>query len=239
MTPKELIDFENEVCELYKQGKIKSPVHLNGSKDLIQEKELIKIFREIKKTDWVFTTYRSHYHALLKGISKKWLKQWILKNKSIHVMNKEHKIVSSAIVGGTLSQALGVAMAIKRDYPYGTNREEIEEIKKSYIPHVWCFIGDMAASLGVFNDCLTYSINNKLPITFIIENNELSTDTPSNEAWNIDKESFNKWFKNLTVFTKYIKYYEYKRTHPHYGILGKDGKRVIVNFEDKQEEIKT
>jgi len=104
MNADNLRSFEEWCIGKFYQGKIKSPLHLSGG----NEEELIKIFKyhEIKKEDWVFTTYRSHYHALLKGIPREWLEKWVLENKSIHVMNSEYKVFSSAIVGGTLPIAL-------------------------------------------------------------------------------------------------------------------------------------
>ena len=77
MNKQQLIDFENWVVETYKAGKLRSPVHLSGSQDGKLEDFLIKIFKKIKPNDWVFSTYRSHYHALLKGIQEQWLKDWI------------------------------------------------------------------------------------------------------------------------------------------------------------------
>ncbi len=198
MDKQELIDFEKWCKQTYLDGKLRSPLHLSGG----NEEELIAIFKHIKPNDWVFTTYRSHYHALLKGVDPEWLKQWILDNKSIHVMSKEHKIITSAIVGGTLPQAVGCAMAIKR-----RNGKE----------KVWAFCGDMTASLGVFQDCHVYAIDNYLPITFVIEDNGLSTDTPTGEAWGCGVEEMDLWFQQLKELPK-IKYYKYKRVYPHYGV---------------------
>ena len=62
----ELIEFEQEIKKIYESGKIKAPIHLSGN----NEDQLIKIFKKIKKNDWVFSTWRNHYHALLKGIPK-------------------------------------------------------------------------------------------------------------------------------------------------------------------------
>ena len=63
ITKKELIDFELDIKKVYESGKIKAPIHLSGN----NESELIKIFKKIHKNDWVFSTWRNHYHALLKG----------------------------------------------------------------------------------------------------------------------------------------------------------------------------
>lgn len=214
-TKEELIAFEEEVIQMYKDGKLRSPIHLSRG----NEEELIEIFKQIKPNDWVFSTYRSHYHALLKGISEDWLKNWILNNKSIHVMNKQHKFWTSAIVGGCIPIALGVAMAIKRDYPYGTQTKEIEEIKKPYIPHVWIFVGDMTSMTGGFWEAWNYACNHDLPITFVVEDNGLSTDTPTKEVWNTEGLVFEGDSERVdySQIDKKLIYYKYKRGLPHYG----------------------
>lgn len=148
------------------------------------------IFKKINPEDWVFCTYRSHYHSLLKGVNKEWLKQWILDNKSIHVMNAKHKIVTSAIVGGTLSQAVGAALAIKLK---GEQRR------------VWAFCGDACAEIGVFHEMTKFARRNSLPITFIVEDNKFSTDTLTQESWGQQDGGPN------------IIRFNYSRVLPHYG----------------------
>jgi len=221
MNKEDLIEFEDEVVSRFLNGEIKSPCHLSGG----NEEQLIGIFDKsnIKPNDWVLTTYRSHYHALLKGMPKEELMKKILENKSMHIMSKEYKIVSTAIVCGTIPQAVGVAMAIKRK---GEDRK------------VWCFLGDMASTMGVFYECYKYSCNNDLPITFVIEDNSLSTDTPTRKAWGelgeyqFDKDcEFGKYYQ----FKRYpnLIYYKYKRVFPHYGISerGHPEKRLFVDFD--------
>jgi len=217
ITKEELISFENWVVDTFNDGQLKSPVHLSGG----NETELIEIFKQIKPTDWVFSTYRSHYHALLHGISEQWLKEWILDNKSIHVMNKEHKFITSAIVGGTLPIALGVAMAIQRNYPDEYIERETLLVKNhlnsAISPHVWCFVGDMTAESGEFIHCWKYALHYDLPITFIIEDNGLSTDTKTQEVWG---KKNSEWLWASSYFPKEndkIIYYQYKRVWPHYG----------------------
>ena len=63
----DLINFEKEIVSIYEKGLIKAPIHLSGNNEDI----LIKIFKKIDiKNDWVFSNWRNHYHALLKGINK-------------------------------------------------------------------------------------------------------------------------------------------------------------------------
>jgi len=184
----ELIHFENKIIESWEVGKIRGPIHLSNG----NEAQLIEIFKRIKTTDWVFSTWRSHYHALLKGISPKWIENEILDGKSITICKFDEKFYSSAIVGGTLSIALGVAKSIKMDN--GTDR-------------VWCFIGDMSFESGLFYETYKYARNFELPLYFVVEDNGVSTNTPTQVTWNnIKKEVPND-----------VIYYEYTSNFPHYG----------------------
>lgn len=158
MTKEDLIAFETDIADLFEQGKIHAPVHLHGG----NEDDLIEIFKNIKSTDWVFSTHRSHYHALLKGIPPEWLKEEILAGHSITLNNAEYKFFSSAIVGGILPIAVGVVMTGQT---------------------VWVFCGDMASETGIFHECLKYSIGHNLPIHFVVEDNGFSVDTPTGKVW--------------------------------------------------------
>lgn len=187
MNKKDLIEFEDQIKALYENKKIKAPIHLSGN----NEEQLIKIFKKIKKTDWVFSNWRSHYHALLHGISKKNLLEQIINGKSMSICSKERKFYSSSIVGGTLPIALGVAMANK--------------IKKNN-EKVWVFIGDMTYETGVFYECHKYSIQNNLDIFFVVEDNNMSTNTPTSKIW----------YKKKATQKNVIKY-KYNRKFPHHG----------------------
>ena len=187
ITKNQLIKFSKEIKKIYESGKIRAPIHLSGN----NESQLIKIFKKVNKNDWVFSTWRNHYHALLKGIDKKWLKKKILQGKSMGIINKKKKFYSSAIVGGILPIALGVAIAIK---------------KKKKKNKVWVFIGDMTYETGIFHEVFKYSKNFKLPIKFVIEDNGLSTNTPTKVAWG-----------SKQTIEKGLIYYKYKRKYPHHG----------------------
>lgn len=186
----DLISFEEDIKKIYEAGKIKAPIHLSGN----NEEQLIKIFKKIKKNDWVFSTWRNHYHALLKGIPKEWLKKEIIAGRSMGINNIKYKFYSSAIVGGILPIALGVAQSIK--------------LKKQKFM-VWVFIGDMTFETGTFHECYKFSKNFKLPIKFVIEDNNMSTNSPTNKVWK----------KKSKVPNDVLKY-SYKRKYPHHGTGG-------------------
>ena len=77
--------FSNEFKSIYEKGKIRAPIHLSGN----NENQLINIFKNVKKQDWVFSTWRSHYHAILHGIDPIWLKNEIIKGRSMGIINKK------------------------------------------------------------------------------------------------------------------------------------------------------
>lgn len=186
-TPKTLIEFENLIVKHWEEGKIRGPIHLSNG----NEEQLIEVFSRIKVTDWVFSTWRSHYHALLKGVCPVWIEEEILKGKSITLCNMDEKFYSSAIVGGTLSIALGVAMGLKQ---------------KGSDEKVWCFIGDMSFESGIFYEVHKYARNFDLPLYFVVEDNDVSTYTPTEATWNTKRE-----------IPSDVIYYKYKSKFPHYG----------------------
>lgn len=188
LSAEELIEFEDEIKELYLDAKIRAPVHFSKG----NEEHLIEIFKRINKDDWVFSTHRSHYHALLKGIPVAKVRQDILDKKSIHLNSREYKFFTSAIVGGILPIALGVAMGIKR---------------KSSSEKVWIFVGDMCAEMGVFHECIKYAKGHNLPINFVVEDNGLSVETPTQEVWKCSEGDDCKVLR-----------YKYFREYPHHGI---------------------
>jgi pyruvate dehydrogenase E1 component alpha subunit len=186
-TSETLIEFENLIVKHWEEGKIRGPIHLSNG----NEEQLIEIFSRIKTSDWVFSTWRSHYHALLKGVSTKWIEEEILKGKSITLCNIDDKFYSSAIVGGTLSIALGVAMGIKQ---------------KGSDEKVWVFVGDMSFESGIFYEVHKYARNFDLPLYFVVEDNDVSTYTPTEATWNKKRE-----------IPSDVIYYKYKSKFPHYG----------------------
>lgn len=184
----DLIDFEDDIISHWENGEIRGPIHLsNGNED-----QLIKVFQKIGIDDYVFSTWRSHYHALLHGVEPSVLKQKILDGKSITIVDKDSKFYSSAIVTGTLPIALGVAKSIK----YNGGDEK-----------VWVFLGDMAFESGIFYEVHKYARNYELPLYFVVEDNGVSTNTPTLDTWNgIQRD-----------IPEDVIYYQYKSKYPHYG----------------------
>jgi pyruvate dehydrogenase E1 component alpha subunit len=210
-TRESLIAFEDKVKDEFIAGNISAPVHLSKG----NEDRLIKIFEQIADEDYVFSTWRSHYHALLKGVDPDWLFKDIMNGNSITIQAPLKNFYTSAIVGGISPIAIGVAMGIARS--------------KSG-QHVWCFVGDMGSETGVFHESLRYAIGHRLPITFIIEDNGLSITTDTKETWgkvtfrksiDIDEVENDPLLKDIDIFgalkDSNVVRYEYEREYPHVG----------------------
>ena len=164
MTAEELIAFEADIAREYDAGHIRAPVHLAGG----DAERLLEIFSEWREGDYTFSTWRSHWHALLSGVPAEKVRAAIMAGRSITLCFPEHRFYSSAIVAGCCPIALGVAMRLKM-----TGAKE----------RVWCCIGDMAAETGLFYECAKYAGFRDLPIRWIIEDNGLSVCTDTRDAW--------------------------------------------------------
>lgn len=185
MTKEDLIAFETDVAERFNRGEIPYPVHLSHG----NEDALIEVFQDVRPDDWVFSTWRNHYHALLHGIPPEKVMSAILAGRSIALCFPEHRFFSSAIVGGCLPIAVGVAMGVKRQpksysihftAPDGDRITHIKEVRKS---KVWVFVGDMASMTGAFHEATEYAWRHDLPLNVVVEDNGLSVCTPTREAW--------------------------------------------------------
>ena len=187
-----LKSYEAEIAESFNRGEIKFPVHLSDG----NEEHLLRIFKNVAESDWVFCSWRSHYQCLLKGVDPKELSDAISRGRSIALSFLNYRVFSTAIVGGQLPIAVGMALAIKE--------KKVEE-------HVWCFLGDMTSESGIAQSSIAFATNFDLPITFIIEDNGKSVLTDTRSTWNSELLRFEK-FANSKVIS-----FKYESKYPHAG----------------------
>lgn len=195
----QLIAMERELVDLWEAGKIKVPVHFSGG----NEDQLIEIFKEVKRDDYLFVSHRHHYHYLLHGGSFESLKRGMLglpdglctgRAGSMGTIDPERNFYSSAIVGGLVNVAVGAAWSLKDS---GSSRK------------VWCFVGDGVLDGGHFWEALQYAEGWDLPIMFVVEDNDRSTCTNK-------KSRLGPINSHIFCLTK-IKHYSYEPTWPHVG----------------------
>lgn len=190
-TPATLLAFRDRVAEAFAAKRVRCPVHLPSD---TQAGRLIDVFKDYRPgLDYCFSGWRSMWHCLLAGIPEDELFQMILDGRSMYILHKPRRVFCSSIVGGILPVALGVAWAVKQEK--GPER-------------VWCFLGDMGARTGLFHEFWQYVSGHDLPVRVVIEDNGLSTNTPTVEVWG----------KSSAPNRAKIRWYEYTRTHPHVGL---------------------
>lgn len=199
MTKEELIAQENRIKEHWEAGDITSLCHLMGG----NEERLIEIFKEIDPEDFVFASHRCHYHYSLHG--GKDLVQKVLDGQSMFLYGPN--FICSAIVGGTLSMACGMALSFKLK---GSPRK------------VWSFCGDGATDQGAFWEAIRFAEGRDLPITFIVEDNGGQCGVDMDTRWG-SGFSQSELFDVAMNHPK-VRYYHYAPVHPHAGCNGPDGK---------------
>ena len=193
LNAKELRAFETRVAEAFNAGKIHAPVHLYSG----NEEQMIEVFSEVEPEDWVLCSWRSHYQCLLKGVPQEDVFSEIVAGSAISLCFPDYRIFSSAIVGGVLPIATGIALSVKR--AGASNR-------------VHCFLGDMTAETGIAHECIKYATNFDLPIRFVVEDNGKSVCTDTFSAWGAENSSFAGRGDHPKVV-----YYRYQTSYPHAG----------------------
>lgn len=159
---------EERIIDLYPSQEICCPVHLY----IGQEAIATGVCKNLKKNDIIFTNHRSHGHYLAKGGNLKSFFAELYGKKtgcskgyggSMHMIDRENGIWGgSAIVGGAIPIATGVALSLK--------------LKKENNVVV-SFFGDGAVEEGVFHESLNFASLWNLPIIFVCENNLYATQT--------------------------------------------------------------
>lgn len=193
MTPDQLIAFEEDIAAEFNAAKIRAPIHLYFG----NEEAIIEVFRRIRPKDWVLCSWRSHYQCLLKGVPPEQLKAEIMAGRSISLCFPEYRILSSAIVGGVVPIAVGIALGIKRSG---------EDAR------VFCFMGEMTAETGIAHESVKYARNHRLPVTWVIEDNGKSVCTDTKAAWGLETH----WWENEPDAADIISY-KYQSKYPHAG----------------------
>jgi pyruvate dehydrogenase E1 component alpha subunit len=161
--------FEERAARAYTEALVGGYCHLN----LGEEGAVVGLMSALKPTDYLFTNYREHGYAIMRGIDPRNVmaelygrvdgvsKGW---GGSMHMFDVTHRLLGGyGIVGGQLPLATGAALAI--DYK---NQGDV----------VMCTLGDGTTAIGAFHESLNIAALWHLPIVFVIINNGLGMGTP-------------------------------------------------------------
>nr|QCI04751.1 Pyruvate dehydrogenase E1 component alpha subunit [Bornetia secundiflora] len=163
-------NFEDMCAQMYYRGKMFGFVHLyNG-----QEAVSTGMISLLENKDYVCSTYRDHVHALSKGVSPKAVMAELFgketgcsrgRGGSMHIFSSQHNFLGGfAFIGEGIPVATGAAFqsVYKKQVLLNTSSMSVTV----------CFFGDGTTNNGQFFECLNMAVLWKLPIIFVIENNQ-------------------------------------------------------------------
>ena len=186
-TPEGLRSFVDKIAEHHDAGRLPFALHLPGG----NEEQLIDIFSNINEGDYVLSTHRNMYHALLHGLPPEEVEDKILNGRSMFMFDRERNFYVSAIIGGPVAIAVGIAWALKR---------------KGSEQKVWCFLGDGTEDTGHFAEAVRYVDGFDLPCTFVIEDDCMAVEAPKERRWGTNKD---------LDWPSCVIRYHYTKTRPH------------------------
>jgi hypothetical protein len=186
-TADQLKGFVQKIADHHDAGRLPFAIHLPGG----NEEQLIAIFSQIKPGDYVFSTHRNWYHALLHGLPENEVEEKILAGRSMFMFDRARNFFVSAIIGGTPAIAAGVALGLKL---------------KGSTARVWCFVGDGIEDTGHFAEAVRYVDGFNLPCSFVIEDDNMAVEAPKEIRWGKRED---------LIWPSCVTRYKYQKTWPH------------------------
>jgi pyruvate dehydrogenase E1 component alpha subunit len=168
--------FEEKCGQLYTQQKFGGFCHLY----IGQEAVLAGMATAMQKGDKAITAYRDHAHPLVMGVHPKYVMAELYgkstglskgKGGSMHMFYVKGGLYGGhGIVGGQIPLGAGLAFADK----YKGNKNV-----------TYCAMGDGAIRQGVLHETFNMAMLWKLPVVFIIENNNYAMGTSVKRTSNV------------------------------------------------------
>ena len=165
--------FEERTQEQYTKAKIGGYCHLN----IGEEAAVVGGILPLKLSDYIYTSYREHGHAIARGIDPRAVMAELFgketgsshgRGGSMHMYDAKLRFMGGyGIVGGHLPLAAGAAFAVK----YGKQKDIVS-----------CLFGDGATNIGAFHESLNYAKVFELPVLWYCVNNRYGMGTPVEAA---------------------------------------------------------
>ena len=165
--------FEERAQEQYTKAKIGGYCHLN----IGEEATVVGGIHALKLSDYIFTSYREHGHAIARGIDPRAVMAELFgketgtshgRGGSMHMFDAKLRFMGGyGIVGGHLPLAAGGGWAVR----YRKQKDV-----------VFCMFGDGATNIGAFHESLNISKVFDLPVVWFCVNNRYGMGTPVENA---------------------------------------------------------
>jgi pyruvate dehydrogenase E1 component alpha subunit len=169
--------FETLAGQLYAAGKIPGFIHLS----IGQEASAVGVCSCLRDDDYLTTTHRGHGHMIAKGADLDKMvaelfgkKTGYCKGKggSMHIADFSLGILgANGVVAGGLPIIAGAGFSIK--------------MRKTDQAAV-CFFGDGASNRGPVHEVMNLAAVWKLPIIFVVENNQYASTTAQPDACSLE-----------------------------------------------------
>nr|QCI06889.1 Pyruvate dehydrogenase E1 component alpha subunit [Halydictyon mirabile] len=186
-------NFEDMCAQMYYRGKMFGFVHLYNGQEAIST----GIIKALKAQDYVCSTYRDHVHALSKGVSPKAVMAELFgketgcsrgRGGSMHIFSAKHNFL-----GGFAFIAEGIPIAIGAAFQSIYRKQVLND--KNPLSVTACFFGDGTTNNGQFFECLNMATLWKLPILFVVENNQWAIGMAHNRS-----TAFPEIYKKASAF---------------------------------------
>ncbi|HVB96174.1 MAG TPA: pyruvate dehydrogenase (acetyl-transferring) E1 component subunit alpha [Chloroflexota bacterium] len=172
--------FEEAAAEMYTRAKIGGYLHLN----IGEEATVVGSMGALAPQDYVFSNYREHGHAIVRGVSPRAVMAELFgkatgtskgRGGSMHIFDVEKRFLGGyGIVGGALPLAVGAGFAMTY---------------QSSDAIVMSVFGDGSTNIGAFHESLNMAELWKTPVVFLCVNNlyamgkSVAEETPVTEIW--------------------------------------------------------
>ena len=168
--------FEERLAEESAQGNIPGLLHLYVGEEAVA----VGACTALRKDDYITSTHRGHGHCIAKGGDlRRMMAELFAKETgyckgrggSMHIAAPEIGIVGcSGIAGAGIPIAAGVGLSIKM--------RKTDQVCVS-------FFGDGASNTGAFHEGMNMAAVWKLPVVYVIENNQYAISMPAKRATSI------------------------------------------------------
>ncbi len=166
--------FETRVARQFRDGEIPGFVHVSIGQEAIAR----GVCSALAEHDYITTTHRGHGHCIAKGADPNAMMAELFgradgtchgKGGSMHIADPRFGILgANGIVAAGMPIAVGAALAARRR---GNGAVAV------------AFAGEGSIHGGPFHEALTLAVLWAAPVVFVIENNQFSEFTRSEEIW--------------------------------------------------------
>lgn len=162
--------FEDMCAQMYYRGKMFGFVHLYNGQEAIST----GVIKALESDDYVCSTYRDHVHALSKGIPPHSVMAELFgketgcsrgRGGSMHIFSAKHNFL-----GGFAFIGEGIPIAIGAAFQSVYRNQVLKDQRRVQV--TVSFFGDGTSNNGQFFECLNMAVLWKLPIIFVVENNQ-------------------------------------------------------------------